>query len=399
MKFLKNYIGHRKYVLLQEQGAAQEEGGMPEKSKAGRTLPQEKPQTQDQKTQEKPQTQAQKTQEKPQEKVEIREMPEWFKKGYYARGKDGFALDKADMGFCWEIVSAFEQFRKSEFESVKQLQEFLWKQITTIECKDMAKDDEGKDREGTYLIDVLNALRESKGKKPFDANSDPDRLRFTDNLFGLQTYMVLNYVACSMEEQLNLEEEAKKKAEEEAKKLKEKEEEMRKKAQGSGEEGEEFESEENYNKAINEFKEKCVVAKEVLDKHKLSPRKIGSAKNKNTMIRAKEEGSWIANLGTRRGALGIKEEGDILIQFNPKGNINDVKITRRYDNQAMEDKALGKDGAKKEATYTKIKEELKKVVGADVQFAPNEQKPEYYVTIVDLGTGKINKVIDVLDKY
>jgi hypothetical protein len=187
--------------------------------------------------------------------------------------------------------------------------------------------------------------------------------------------------------------------EQEAKKLKEKEEEMRKKAQGSGEEGEEFESDENYNKAINEFKEKCVVAKEVLDKHKLSPRKISSGKNKNTMIRAKEEGSWIANLGTRRGAFGIKEEGDILIQFNPKGNINDVKITRRYDNQAMEDKALGKDGAKKEATYTKIKEELKKVVGADVQFAPNEQKPEYYVTITDLGAGKINKVIDVLDKF
>ena len=136
---------------------------------------------------------AQEGEEKPEQPKKL-EVPDWFKndKAFFGIADKGdratLGLDKSMIEPSWEMVKNLQdKVAKKEFNSVKDLQEWLWTQ------KDM------KFGEGTiesHLNDYRKKITPPKGPLTLD--------KFADGKFGIGTYIFLSTVSRKYKEQLGL---------------------------------------------------------------------------------------------------------------------------------------------------------------------------------------------------
>jgi len=129
-------------------------------------------------------------------KVEAPGVPDWFKTGFFtgigSKYSKQLGIDQKDLVPTWEIVKKLMEFKKLNFVSVKEVQQYLWKMMGELDCFS-----KGGDADAVKLIQQVNDFRKSKGLGPVSEQ------KFIDGKYGLQTHTILMTAVCLAEVELS----------------------------------------------------------------------------------------------------------------------------------------------------------------------------------------------------
>jgi len=122
------------------------------------------------------------------------QVPKWFSDGYFtgigAKYSQKLGIKKEDLGPTWNIVQKFLKGTEQNVNSIKELQEYLFKRLNETSCTVEG----GKTK---TVMEVLNDFRKENGLSVITKD------KFCDGLYGLQTHRVLMTLSCLSKIDLN----------------------------------------------------------------------------------------------------------------------------------------------------------------------------------------------------